>query len=129
MRKETVKESHAPNFRQTHTDVKFPVAFKNVPSVAVSLSGVDAHHEQNARVGVAAAAVTPSGFTINVGTWADTTIHSATVTWTAFDEIRLLDTFEEQKENIATLQLAVESLQLAQQAPARTKPVPEKAVA
>jgi hypothetical protein len=58
--------------------------FASPPRVVVSLSLIDANLTTSLRIKTHVTAVTSEQFTINVDSWADTTIYSSIVSWIAF---------------------------------------------
>ncbi|HSC80686.1 MAG TPA: H-type lectin domain-containing protein, partial [Chitinolyticbacter sp.] len=58
--------------------------FRNIPTVLVSLSFVDAEQSRNLRLNSWADSVTASGCRLAIHTWADTVIYGASGTWIAF---------------------------------------------
>jgi hypothetical protein len=57
---------------------------KDAPTVALSLSGLDASKDANLRVGLEALNMTGEGFDLRVTTWADTELYMVNVSWVAY---------------------------------------------
>ncbi|MDI1431410.1 H-type lectin domain-containing protein [Polyangium sorediatum] len=65
--------------------INFSAVFATAPTVIVSISGLDsATTPTSVRLGVEALNVTPSGFDLRYGTWADSVVYGATVSWVAY---------------------------------------------
>jgi hypothetical protein len=60
--------------------------FITPPKVIVVLSAIEVDHTVNTRLGIGADKITTSGFDIQVGTWADSRVYSAGISWFAYLE-------------------------------------------
>ena len=79
-----ILETGAPFGPRSDTfQVTFSRPFCRTPRVALSLRGFDTEHRINQRIVVNAVNVTPSGFTVQVNTWADTKIYGVETTYVA----------------------------------------------
>ena len=66
-------------------DITFKRPFCNVPTVVVSLTGLDTNSStSNTRVQISANSVTKTGFKLNIHTWADTKIYLVSDTYIAY---------------------------------------------
>jgi len=65
--------------------VKFPTTFENKPKVALSVTQIDADKNANQRYNVEAISVSRDGFTIKIGTWADSKVFSISGYWIAHE--------------------------------------------
>lgn len=74
-----------PGDRTAQDNVNFPVAFRGVPTVSVSLNRLDSGHGANTRVLVHTDSITNDGFELLLTTWWDGVIHSAGVSWIAYE--------------------------------------------
>ncbi|WP_312524956.1 H-type lectin domain-containing protein [Paracoccus sp. (in: a-proteobacteria)] len=72
--------------REVELEIEFDSPYLAPPAVQVSLSGIDATHEQNLRCKVYAKEVTNTGFIVGISTWGDTRIARATSSWMAIGE-------------------------------------------
>lgn len=69
--------------RTTDYYVSFGTDYSQAPHVSVSLSGVDMIDGANHRLNVSVATVYTHGFLLRYGTWSDTRVWWASVSWTA----------------------------------------------
>ncbi len=69
--------------RECRFAVTFDEAFKEIPSVFVSVGMADLDHKHNIRVDIHADAITKSGFEIVFRTWGDTRIARIRADWMA----------------------------------------------
>lgn len=76
--------------REVRVFQPFTAPFIDEPVVTVGLGMWDIHHLTNARIDIAAEAISPKGFEIVFRTWGDTHVARARATWmaigTAWDE-------------------------------------------
>ncbi len=64
--------------------VPFPKPFAKVPVVSVAINHIDSSAAVNERVHVTADGVDVNGFTVHLGTWADSLVYGLGVSWVAF---------------------------------------------
>lgn len=76
---------HATNPTSFERKIQFPVEFKNLPEVTISITGIDALSGRNVRAEVSAAEVTVSGFTARFRTWDNSQVRWVSISWMAFD--------------------------------------------
>lgn len=69
--------------RTVESSIRFGGAFAAPPGVHVSISSIDAAHEQNLRLRLEALDVSSEGFRLAVHTWGDTRIGRLSVSWLA----------------------------------------------
>ncbi|KAM5342766.1 hypothetical protein ACJ41O_013732 [Fusarium nematophilum] len=69
---------------KTSRQIQFARAYSAPPKVVVWLNQLDFARNKNWRVTATATAVTSTGFTINLDTWADTELYTATASWIAY---------------------------------------------
>lgn len=69
---------------KTCSQIKFKSAYAGTPKVVVWLNQLDTSNGANCRVKATATNVSNSGFTINLDSWADTVLYTATASWIAF---------------------------------------------
>lgn len=69
--------------REMRRAVAFPEAFREAPSVMVSLSMWDIDHQHNPRMDISAEAVTSERFEIVFRTWGDTRVARVRADWMA----------------------------------------------
>ena len=63
--------------------ISFPNQYRKIPSVSVSLAGVDAEKSTNLRVQLSAIRITTTSFDVDFKTWDDTKIYQLKFTWIA----------------------------------------------
>lgn len=68
----------------TSIHISFMSAFSQPPKAVAWLTGLDFDKSRNWRVIASATNIDTSGSTIQIGTWADTLLYSATATWLAY---------------------------------------------
>jgi len=73
---------------ETSRRINFDRPFVTPPRVVVFLNQLDMSNEHNWRIKTEATDVDESGFTINIGTWGDSILFSATAGWIAYPEDR-----------------------------------------
>ena len=64
--------------------VTFAGAFAGYPTVVLSIKSLDSSKSYNLRINTEAIGVSPTGFGLNVYTWADTKIYGVTISWIAY---------------------------------------------
>lgn len=64
-------------------EVIFDAPFSSVPVVQLGLTGFDIDQRDTARVSLKAAAITPTGFSAEVWTWANTRVYAVEFNWLA----------------------------------------------
>jgi len=70
--------------RSKSKQIAFNHPFPAPPQVVAAISLLDAGHERNTRVNVVCKAITTTGFTAEVSTWADTQLAAVSIAWTAY---------------------------------------------
>ena len=66
----------------THVYIEEP--YQNIPTVTVSLTGLDTNNLANQRIVVKPINITLTGFDLEFSTWADSGVYSVWSNWTAF---------------------------------------------
>lgn len=81
-----VLEDHHPTNPKDRTArlITFPRAYSAPPKVVVWLTAFSMHAKKSLCVTAYAANITATSFTINLGSWSDTVLYSATATWVAY---------------------------------------------
>ncbi|EJD33907.1 hypothetical protein AURDEDRAFT_177027 [Auricularia subglabra TFB-10046 SS5] len=70
--------------QNTSRRITFARPYAAPPRVVVWLNFIDMDHSRNWRVSATATAVTATGFTLNLDTWADSILYTAGATWVAY---------------------------------------------
>ena len=83
---------HGP--RERRQTIHFAKAFRDAPTVHVSLSMWDIHHATNGRADVAAENITEQGFDAVFRTWEDTRVARARIRWMAIGAVAHEDDWE-----------------------------------
>ena len=83
IRDENLKLQKGEGERSITESITFNKAFKQVPVVKVSLSGIDTGDDRPTRIDVRAENVTTEGCDIVMGTWGNSHIYFLKVNWTA----------------------------------------------
>ena len=73
--------------REVRREITFADAFRSPPMVQVTLSMWDMDQRTNARIDLAAEAVTATGFTLVCRTWGDSRIARVRADWLALGEV------------------------------------------
>jgi hypothetical protein len=64
--------------------VQFDKPFKSIPTVLVSLSGLDTDCSKNARLYIDSKDIVASGFSAVISTYSDSKVFGAQISWIAF---------------------------------------------
>ncbi|KAL8949955.1 MAG: hypothetical protein Q9183_007560, partial [Haloplaca sp. 2 TL-2023] len=78
-----VRESSKPQQDNTAT-VNFDRSFEDTPRLAMALSGFDYDHSKNLRLRLSTSAVTETGVTWHLQSWADSVMYSASASYFAW---------------------------------------------
>ncbi|KAF4452084.1 metalloprotease protein [Fusarium austroafricanum] len=86
MGKFSTTDDHPWNRPQEKTSrrINFDRPFSSPPKVVIWLSQLDMDKNKNWRVDATATNITPTGFTLNLNTWADTILYAASANWVAY---------------------------------------------
>ncbi|WP_299720289.1 H-type lectin domain-containing protein [uncultured Tateyamaria sp.] len=76
--------------RNIDLTIKFVRAFKSRPHIILSITGLDAAHDQNLRYWLTASNIDRFQFTMNFSTWHDTHLARVGVSWQAVGPRRVM---------------------------------------
>ena len=80
---DAVEYSEGAESRCFRMEVVFDSPFSSVPVVQLGLTGFDIDQRDTARVSLKTAAITPTGFVVEVWTWANTRVYAVEFNWLA----------------------------------------------